>query len=224
MDYLHEMIAEGVRDGMFSFSLTTDGLGVLVYVLQALALYTIAKRRGLKKPWLAWIPIVNVWTLGEISDQYQYLVKGQVKNKRKILLGLLIAISALSLAVLFAALWLIAGALMLSLGALLQEGLTETVLLTLVQEHLGTLLMICLLSVPIGILAAVYAVFFYMALYDVYRSSDPVNSTLYLVLSLVGNVVVDGAYCIFTILCKEKDLGMPPRNQDPEAAQPAFEE
>ena len=53
-----------------------------------------------------------------------------------------------------------------------------------------------------------------MAVYDVFRSCEPKNSTLYLVLSLVGNVVIDGACCIFLILCKDKDLGMPPRKPE----------
>ncbi len=53
------------------------------YVLQALSLYSIAKRRGIGKPWLSWIPVANTWILGSISDQYQYVVKGKVRNKRK---------------------------------------------------------------------------------------------------------------------------------------------
>ena len=66
-------------------------LSVATYVLTALGLYTIAQRRGINKPWLAWIPVVNVWTLGCISDQYRYVVKGEKKSKRKVLIGLNIA-------------------------------------------------------------------------------------------------------------------------------------
>ena len=62
-------------------------LSVGTYVLTALGLYTIAQRRGINKPWLAWIPVVNVWTLGCISDQYRYVVKGEKKSKRKVLIG-----------------------------------------------------------------------------------------------------------------------------------------
>lgn len=63
-----------------------DALGVLSYVLLALGLYAIAQRRCIRKPWLAWIPVANMWLLGCISDQYQYLVHGQQKSKRKTLL------------------------------------------------------------------------------------------------------------------------------------------
>ena len=61
-------------------------LAIASYVLTALALYTIARRRGLRNPWLAWIPVANSWLLGSLSDQYRYVVKGEHKSKRIILL------------------------------------------------------------------------------------------------------------------------------------------
>ena len=39
-----------------------------VYVLQALSLYTIAKRRGLQNVWLAWVPVGSSWLLGAVAD------------------------------------------------------------------------------------------------------------------------------------------------------------
>ena len=39
-------------------------LGIASYVLSAVAIYVIARRRGLRKPWLAWVPVLNVWLLG----------------------------------------------------------------------------------------------------------------------------------------------------------------
>ena len=61
-------------------------LSIAGYALTALALYAIAKRRGLKNPWLAWIPVADCWLLGSLSDQYRYVVKGEHRSKRKILL------------------------------------------------------------------------------------------------------------------------------------------
>ena len=54
-----------------------------IYVFTALSLYTIAQRRGLHCPWLAWIPVANLWLMGSLSDQYRYLTLGQVKHKRR---------------------------------------------------------------------------------------------------------------------------------------------
>ena len=81
---------------------------------------------------------------------------------------------------------------------------------------LNLLAMAALLTIPLSVLAVIHTVYFYMALYDLLRSCEPKNSSLYLVLSLVGNVVVEGAYSIFMILCKDKDLGMPPRKEEPQ--------
>ena len=38
-------------------------LGIATWVLNAVAVYVIARRRGLNKPWLAWVPVLNVWLL-----------------------------------------------------------------------------------------------------------------------------------------------------------------
>ena len=36
------------------------GFSILIYVLEALAVQTIARRRGVNHPWLAWLPIGGV--------------------------------------------------------------------------------------------------------------------------------------------------------------------
>ena len=58
-------------------------LGIASYILSSLALYALAVRRGIDKAWLSWVPVLKVWIVGSLSDQYRYVVKGQVKSKRK---------------------------------------------------------------------------------------------------------------------------------------------
>ena len=65
------------------FNLLGNGISIAIYVLGALGLYTIAKRRQINHPWLAWVPIASGWIIGSLSDQYRYVKHGQVKNKRK---------------------------------------------------------------------------------------------------------------------------------------------
>ena len=76
------------------YFLVMIGIAVAVYVIKALSLSTIASRRGIRHPWLAWLPIGEAWILGCISDQYRYVALGQVKNKRKIMLVLSILMYA----------------------------------------------------------------------------------------------------------------------------------
>ena len=80
-------------------------LAVASYVLTALALYTVARRRGLKNPWLAWIPVADSWLLGSLSDQYRYVVKGEHTHRRAFLLffRILTVVLTLSCWVLWAA-------------------------------------------------------------------------------------------------------------------------
>src|SRR5699024_11895073 len=59
---------------------------LVLYIFQSCSLYSIAKRRGISNPGLAWVPVAFVWILGSVSDQYQYVVRGKVCNRRKILL------------------------------------------------------------------------------------------------------------------------------------------
>ena len=45
-------------------------LAVITYIFSSLGSYTLAKRRGIRAPGLAWIPIGGVrWILGSLADQ-----------------------------------------------------------------------------------------------------------------------------------------------------------
>lgn len=167
---------------------------ILTYVLQSLGMYTIAKRRGIHKPWLAWIPVGNMWMLGSISDQYQYVVKGRVRNRRKTLMGLTIAIYALMIPVY--ALYI----MMIIFSVASPETVTG-------EGMVAYGLLIVLLALVMMVVAIVAAVFQYIALYDLFVSCDPGNAVMYLVLSIFINVTLP----FFMFACRKKDLGMPPR-------------
>lgn len=224
MEIIAESILEGLEAGVLSLNFATSGLGVLVYILQALALYTIAQRREIKKPWMAWIPVLNLWILGSISDQYQYVVKRQVMNKRKVLLGVNIAIAALVVLMVIALVCMCVDLISIAFDVHdavepFSEEYMEILFSNLMYyagNNMVWLILLSLLSIPLIVLVVIKTVYFYMALYDLYCSCEPNNSTLYLILSLVGNVVVSGAYALFMMLCKDKDLGMPPRKEKPQ--------
>lgn len=186
-------------------------ISLLSYVLTALAIYTIAKRRGLNKPWLAWIPVVDVWLLGSLSDQYQYVVRGRNRSKRKSLLVLGILSFVLGIAVIILAISLLT---QLVLAAM--QGVSEEYLLDLIMGPLLSMLGLCLPMAGIGI---AYTILYYMALYDVYKSLDPSNCVLYLVLSILIDDVTRPFFLFFN---RNKDGGMPPRKQEPAAIPPQY--
>ena len=174
---------------------------VIAYIFQSRAMFAVAQRRGIEKPWLAWVPVGSSWMIGCISDQYRYVKLGQVKNKRKVLLWLEIGVIVATVA---------ATAVLVVLGLRGIDVLngdfgsfTESTAESYAVSMLGIL--------AVGFLAVVvclaYAIVYYMALWDYYRSCDPEHTKLYFLLS----VLVNYPQPFFMFGCREKDLGMPPR-------------
>ena len=202
MNYEYAYYFEEVLDNMPSISGFGSTLGLISYVFTALAIYTIAQRREIKKAWLAWVPVVNVWILGSISDQYRYVVKDQVKSKRKILLGINIINFLLCVAVVV---MMIVTAVQTA-GYVMQGYDEMTVGRSVIQ---GVLIIVCI-AIPLAILSIVSFVIRAMALYDLYSSCEPQNNALYLILSLIPGIN-QVTQPLFLFLCREKDEGMPPR-------------
>lgn len=185
-------------------------ISLVTYILTALAIYTIAKRRGLNKPWLAWIPVVDVWLLGSLSDQYQYVVRGRNRSKRKSLLVLSILSFVLGIAIA-----ILLGVIFVQAFVAAVQGASEDYLVNLVMGPVVGLLGLCLPMAGIGI---AYTILYFMALYDLYKSLDPSNCVLYLVLSILIGVTRP----FFLFFNRNKDQGMPPRRQPPVAIPPRY--
>lgn len=176
-------------------------LSIASYVLTALALYTIARRRGLRNPWLAWIPVADCWLLGSLSDQYRYVVKGEHKSKRKILLFFRILITIMWVSLL----GLLVNLCFHAVGNVFWGTPSDNWIFQILHQALNLLVM-CLPLIGISI---AYAVFRYMALYDIYKSLDPANCVLFLVLSILFGVTEP----FFLFFSRNKDDGMPPRKE-----------
>ena len=191
--YYGQSIGDGVM-GFFGvifgfFYLLIIGAWVVSYVVRAIGMHTMAKRRGIHHSWMAWVPVGEAWLLGGVSDQYQYLVKGKTTGRRKVLLGLSIALASVWFAMMVL-LTLVGNSSMWNLGTL---------------GALAALLVICYFA--FAVLAIVLAVFRYLALYDLYMSCDPDNCLLYFLLSLFLSITMP-----FLIFCnRKKDKGMPER-------------
>ena len=210
MEFLFEGLGAGFAAFYTIYSLIVSAFGIAAYVLRALGLYTIAKRRGINHPWMGWVPVLDLWVLGCISDQYQYVVKEKDKNKRKWLLGLSIA-----LAVVYIVFFVFCGIAVAGVISGATGGLREEQLLTALMGP-ATGLLICL--IPLVIIAIAVAVIRYVAFYDLYTSCNPQNNVLFLVLSIFFSVTEP----FFVFFIRNKDEGMPPRRQTqyvPEAEQ-----
>lgn len=211
-----QQMEELMGGGIFSMLLTdipSALISIATYVFTALALYTIAKRRGIHKPWLAWLPIVNVYTLGCIADQYRQVAKGEVRCRRKTLLGLNIAMSAMSILLCVLAIIMLVGIFSFGLDMLMDEVYMDMHAEELISAVAGPLVGILLLCLPMMVVSIIYMVFYYISLHDLYKSCDPGNATLYLLLSIFISITLP----IFLFICRDKDGGMPARQtQEPQ--------
>lgn len=180
------------------------GFAIASYVLNAVGLYRVAKRRGIHHAWLAWIPIGCNWLLGSISDHYQYVTKRKVTKRRKILLTLSL--------------------ILLGVIGLLVTGTVGVVLFSdspsgdVTGEILSVALMACSYLGMLGLEIAIL-VFCYIAYYDLFKSCKPDNAVLFLVLGILFNVALP----FFVFFGTEKDLGMPTKRPPQPAAEPARE-
>ena len=174
--------------GYFAFWML---IALAIYVFIAISLYSMASRRGIRHAWLAWVPIGNNWILGSLSDQYRYLVKGKICRKRMILPALSGGILLL-IPVMFGMV-----AVNTALGAAFDSDFSAA------TTFLG-FVFFTLAMIAIEIVALVFG---YIAVYDVYRSCDPDNAALFLILT----IVVPLCYPILLFCCRKKELGMPPR-------------
>ena len=166
-------------------------LAAVSYVLSAVSMYRIAKRRGIHHAWLAWIPVGNSWLLGSISDQYQYVVKRKATSRRKLLLILSIVNITVNIvhSIIQAS---------TSLAFYADAGMGNEV---------GMVAVTMLVSVVYLVLSMVLLAFTYVAYYDLFRSCKPNNAVLFLVLSIFFNVTTP----FFLIVCSNSDEGMPPK-------------
>ena len=196
----------GILTGLLLvFLLMMMAFAVVTYVLSAVSAYRIARRRGIHHAWLAWVPMGNYWLLGSISDQYQYVVKRKVTNRRRILL--ILGIVTFTMSIVYSALQ------------------ASTVLAFNVDSGMGNEIGMVAVGVLVYLvwIAAVITttVFGYIAYFDLFRSCKPGSAVVFLVLSIVFSVTMP----FFMIACSNSDEGMPPkRAQQPPVQIPYVEE
>lgn len=139
-------------------------VSVVIYVFQSLGLYGMSKNAGIANPWLAWIPVGNLWCIGSLAERSN-LHYGKKKGAwSKLLPAFSIAIFLfLPLILLFA---VIAG---------------------LYESLVAVLLILFIYLLMMGVALAL-AVMNYVALYKIYRLFDPDNATLYMILTVFVNI------------------------------------
>ncbi len=174
---------------------------LVFYIFESIGLYTMAKRRGIKYPGLAWVPIGNVWIIGSLADHYMNITELRNTKSRYILLWLNIVIGALSVMVSIVLLGFGLSAIMEAFNS--RHYVADSYILSMFGM-LG-------LAGVMWLLAVTQQVFMYIAFYRIFKSCQPSNAVLYLVLSIFVNVSLP--FILFAI--RNKDEGMIPAYINP---------
>ena len=176
---------------------------VVCYILGSKGLYAIAARRGIKNPWMAWIPIVSNWTLGCVSDQYSQRKYGEDPKLRiKLLIFSIITQSSMiPLPIL--------GNISVNFDLGDWGGPDGTMVGAQVPEAMKIVLivfmvLIMILAMAALVLSIIQTVYQYKAYYNLYASCKPKFAVLFLVLS-----IVTPAGPFLTYACRNSDDGMP---------------
>lgn len=175
---------------------------VLNYVLTSLSVYTIAKRRGIRAPGLAWVPVVSVWTLGSICDQYDG-TRGIQRKWRTVLLTLTLIGAA---GVLIAYIVMLAQLVGL---AFTRQNYVYAYNYSIPAELTGSLIGSIVLLAVGALAAAAAGVCEVVCRFKFFESCRPKDALKFLLLSLL--VPFAQPFCFMS--CRNYDLGMPQPQQ-----------
>lgn len=181
---------EGLMALVFIGAIYAVFLGVLAvrYVLTALSLYNLAKRRGVEYPILAWIPVADNYVVGSIADEYDGRM-GVARGWRKVLITLSI-VGVVGVIVSYV-------------------GVFATVIVTAfkyapyeppTEEWFAFFLIFYVLLLIAAVVAMAASIIRYICIFKIFESTVEKKAVKYLLLSLM--VPLAEPICLF--LCRNK--------------------
>lgn len=182
-------------------------IGIAQYVMQAIALNEIGKKRGVNNPWLAWIPVVGFadWVLGSIVDSYES-EKGVKRKWKVVLVATVIAMASL----------MIIGYIMYIAGIVIMAAMSEYYY----EAAAAIPMALCVLGFIVLLVASAasiaYAASKCICIFKLFESIVPEKALKYFLLS----ILVPLAYPICLLKCRNKGYSVPEQVQQT----PAYEQ
>lgn len=185
-------------------------LGIVVlasYIMNAVALSRLASRRGIKRPWLAWIPIGTDWIIGSLADEYDG--RNGIKRKFRVVLLVLISLLVVSLCGYFVGYFY----LVITMVSKMSVGVAATIL----QDMLGGIIICYIAMLIMVMIATALNAMRIICFYKIFESTVPKRAVIYLLLMMM--VPLAGSICL--MLCKEKGY---PEKEESESFDEQMEE
>jgi len=172
-------------------------IALALYMVEAIGLYALAKRREIPYSWLAAVPGINGWILGSLADHYR-LICGKRSKLGKMMLILVIVLVVLVV-------------ILCGCVYYLTEYVSEAFSYSpqSAEESFGIVLSLFAIggfisAAALMMLSLAYAAVRYVCAYFVFASCDPQRKNIYLLACLVLPPLLPVAL----FLCRNKDLGM----------------
>lgn len=185
------MFAVGLGIGVLTVYLLAIAITVASYILTSLSLYTLAKRRGVQHPGLAWVPVANYWLIGSLANEID-AQNGHQRTWNKTLLTLSLTAIA-GVVVSYISIIVIAVVYTFSLNYI---DWSEDVFLSLLLVFYVLLVLAMIVAVALSICTAI-------CIYKIFESTVPEKAVKYLLLYIL--VPLAGGICLF----KARNQGYP---------------
>lgn len=178
---------------------------IVAFALTGIAYYSLAKKRNISKPWIAWIPVVQTYMIGKISDDINIKYNKKTHRGRWSLVFTIAYIVFSVIAISFIATLLVSIISSIDLSSLnlmstdLSSEELNSNLLTNSQSIISSflsginigLIITALISGLIFVVTAIISMVFQMiSWYSVYNEYNSKKASIYLVIAIIGLILL----------------------------------
>ncbi len=173
-------------------------ISIASYIMSSLSFYTISKKRNIKNPWIAWIPIANIWNIGSVADGFD-ADRGIKRKWRTVLLTFTIIMiaSAVVFSVIIAGFGIatVASAAAYD-GDILASEFGGVFVGFMIALYVGTII--------ITMVAMAFEFLYYICIYKVFEATVPTKAVKYIILSLLVPLAEPILLLVASKACPEK--------------------
>lgn len=190
------------------YSLLVMAYGAYAYIGMGLGGFRMARKIGMTNPWMFWIPMANVYAMGNLADQQAALCEGRSTAFRKKMLAWNIVIICAALLFVIAMIPILVVA---TVYGTMDENGTVTIPEAYMEDLVGPSLFFLFSFLVLLVLSVIYLVVYYKVLYRIFKLYAPDGAVGLLILSIFVNAAIPAVFLILS--GKEPALPMPARGE-----------
>lgn len=190
------------------YSLFVMAYGAYAYIGMGLGGFRMARKIGMTNPWMFWIPMANVYAMGNLADQQAALCEGRSTAFRKKMLAWNIVIIC---AALFFVIAMVPILVVATVHGTMDENGTVTIPEAYMNDLVGPSLFFLFSLLVLLVLSVIYLVVYYKVLYRIFKLYAPDGAVGLLILSIFVNAAIPAVFLILS--GKEPALPMPARGE-----------